>query len=948
MCRVSTDPSEEQQRRKTPPSEPTRLARGSRRRPNARSAEAASKASGSAGAGAGASTSGEPRSADVSVGDIMSMAPGTAPRPAVKGVRMKRRRNTTEEEDAYAVEDDDWVGIAIDADGEHAKRAGARVSPHPLFPIAAAEDTQQQHGQHNLADAAQDAAASAEPRQETGKVSKRNSANAHSTDAADAPAVAAGRKGKVGKRNSAKEQPTAAAAAPIAWTGKGRRANRRRRAPDPAFSLSPLADTHTIGTKLSVEATAALPLPPQSQQSVLMPDIFAEVQEHLHAERTAELGAAALQPVLASGGAVAACMDSDANEHEFQIEIAGPPEPSHLGQESCLQDTDMLPAPESEPYAMRVEECGGGIVQHDDTAAVQGAADSRGEVEMDEDGGKQMSREGDLLITSNEVAGGDRAEHDAMGCSLADDANDPGGHCPPAEIGNAIEGEMGLIGDLEDVRDCTPGSSSAGRLVHEQPAVEANHGVDISEAAALEVRDSELELGGDRAEVQGDAAAGVADSFDAVPQQPLQAVDAVSTHAVAFEVPSESKGTGKVFHDSTNLSAQQELPDSSIQPAKYEGLGATLVPADHPSDAPDVCCEDEQGLLQQHLQPGADQHQSVDDAALPESAEVLQAPSAREHLDCTIGHLHTGKEDDLERERSMDISPKGSAELAAVHTPSSSLGPGFVPAAMLRDSQRALEVRAASASAGGASAGCSTSPPLQSPSQMRALTADEIMRCDEWANATAALTVTSPCALAEQLAATSDCVPSSSLAASFPSAPLPLVSATGQHPDSAPAELPSCVHTHALSQGVIDRHDHAASMPAFCTAADVSRSRQRCGLPGQDASALQSQPLSQQPEGGSTSLQQESVEEQHGVTVQVACDQVDGEAASQKKEDGAVFQTQPFVGRRSADSGQHQSPCLQQAAARESPACSTILARVRDWDSWTGARAPATQVGCSR
>ena len=121
-----------------PPAATTRLARGSRRRPPARSSEAASKPSSATGAGATPSLLPTPAGA-IGVGDIMSMEAGTAPRPAVKGVRMKRRRNTADREGSPGDDDgDDWLLGAMDADASHAQIAASPVAPQSLSPAVEA------------------------------------------------------------------------------------------------------------------------------------------------------------------------------------------------------------------------------------------------------------------------------------------------------------------------------------------------------------------------------------------------------------------------------------------------------------------------------------------------------------------------------------------------------------------------------------------------------------------------------------------------------------------------------------------------------------------------------------------------------------------------------------------------------------------------------------------
>ena len=80
------------------------------------------------------------------------MEPGTAPRPAVKGVRMKRRRNTADQEQSPE-NAEDCVEVAMDADASHAQITDTPHVAQPLpFAAAAAapEEREELTAQHLL------------------------------------------------------------------------------------------------------------------------------------------------------------------------------------------------------------------------------------------------------------------------------------------------------------------------------------------------------------------------------------------------------------------------------------------------------------------------------------------------------------------------------------------------------------------------------------------------------------------------------------------------------------------------------------------------------------------------------------------------------------------------------------------------------------------------------
>jgi hypothetical protein len=530
-----------------------------------------------------------------------------------------------------------------------------------------------------------------------------------------------------------------------------------------------------------------------------------------------------------------------------------------------------------------------------------------------------------------------------------------------AHAGDVIERDMSNRADTSCLEECANTShgisSPAHPCVHEQPGIETAHAVDATEAPAVEVNDSRPQQAeGDRVDFQGDAVASVAaPTLEGVGDVAVVAqhhFQAACSHAVAQEALVDAPGTERSAGDCENQSMEHadELYEGvQVIPAEE---GVPLAPSDHLPDAADVL-NASSGFVQQHLQADAP---STAAAAASVDALALQAPSAVDHPTASqVEHASACQEE------AMEISPQGDAELAGVGTPPSSLGPGFVTAVLLRDSQREQAERAASASAGPrelCDAGCSTPPHLQPSSLIRALTADQNMRCDEpprRGNSTGPNAVTSTSehhyhfagGISELLAAAPSaehlCHPS------LPSTQMP-VSARSPQPQTIPASsaVPSGAHEQ-IQQAAVHMHEPAVSMPAFRTAAEVSRGLEPHSSSGdKEIADCQSSP---QLERHDNALQRVAAEHEqiYRVPVQVIGDQVGGEAACQETAAGSSpLEPRMFVERCSAGTRKQESPCLRQQPSVKSPVCSTILARLRDWDSWTGSKALATQVRCSK
>lgn len=803
-------PQQQQQQR---PSEPKRLARGSRRRPAARSSEANSKASSSAGGAANASTAKQAPDIDASIADLMSMSPVVVPRPAARrGVCMKRRRATVEE-DASPEESDHDDLAAAGADDSTTKDKAA-IQPltldQPLEPSPApAQDMNEVAEQGLVEDALGSGGQGVEAQAPAAEHSNTQVLGDASGSGADAPAAAdpdpdyeptqitaAGRKKrKSGSSGTAKESPSAAAAAPL---GRGKRGTRRRTAPDPAFSLSPITDTSKARSKLSIEATKALPLPPQSQQAVLMPDLFAEVQDHMQGELAS--GAAPPVPCLSTQHLQIAA------EPIVQVEIGGP-DPSSLAPVGAAQDLGPC----------------------------------------------------DMKMDSEEGRNQDMRDVTDVPCDVATNFELPASNQQQREACNdEILEQVGANGE----------------------AVPVDHTNEASRAAkAPSVSDSQ---GQSPVQIQESAPVSAAPSVDSI----VHDSEAQDTE----ENPPQATGTLTVSPDPVQMFQFESEPERQC---------------------------DEHASKQPFSEP----------APAPESDGV------------------------------MPLSPKGTRVGQVVgtpfnlETPSPGLGPGFVAAAMLRDSERAVQGRVASGNAFACSEGRHASPAVHPSAQRCDLTADEIMQSDGWRN-TAGTAISSPSVPADQpVGGCSDAVlelvpggcPESDCDASLGPSNVPCAPVSGTSEphsmtpshdrSSAPVPTSGTMNMTMQAQpasvsgahGVPDSY-HSGPVDVIV---DVIVPPKRDDMQGDavcPSDSLQL-PIDPKPEPGTA-----------------ACYPSAATAAFEVQRIGVVLRSGSSHQGHAVDSQQLESPCLQPKSAGELAACSTILSRLRDWNSWTGSKALATQV----